>query len=420
MTRGQFAAVVWAGVAGIGTGPMARRVTAVTDVVISSAARTAVGAYGKSLRDVAPTDLGAVAARAALERAGLEGEHVDQVVFGNVIHTAPEDMYMARVVGIKAGIPKEAPALTVNRLCGSGVQAIVSAAQAIKTGDADVALAGGAESMSRGAYWNLSERWGARMGDVKLIDAVVGSLTDPFDDIHMGMTAENLAESHSVSREAQDDFSFESHRRAQAAIDSGKFEDEVVPVQVKEKRETVEFKVDEHVRRDVARDVFSKLRPAFKEDGTVTAGNAAGVNDAGAAVIVMSSRKAEELGAPVRARILSWAVCGVEPKTMGIGPVPAVRRALERAGKTLEDVDVIELNEAFAAQSLAVMSDLDLDPAKVNPNGGAIAFGHPIGATGAIITAKILSEMEREDHKLGLVTLCIGGGQGIAMLLGRD
>ena len=350
----------------------------------------------------------------------MEGGQVDQVVFGNVIHTAPEDMYMARVVGIKAPIPKEAPASTVNRLCGSGVQAIVSAAQAIKTGNADVALAGGPESMSRGAYWNLSERWGARMGDVTLIDAVVGSLTDPFDDIHMGMTAENLAESHSVSREAQDDFSFESHRRTQAAIDSGKFDDELVPVQVKAKRETVEFKVDEHVRRDVARDAFSKLRPAFKEDGTVTAGNAAGVNDAGAAVIVMSSRKAEELGAPVRARILSWAVCGVEPKAMGIGPVPAVRRALQRAGKTLEDVDVIELNEAFAAQSLAVLSDLDLDPAKVNPNGGAVALGHPISATGAIITAKILSEMEREDHKLGLVTLCIGGGQGIAMLLGRD
>jgi acetyl-CoA C-acetyltransferase len=392
----------------------------VTDVVIASAARTAVGAYGKSLRDVPPTDLGAAAARAALERAGLQGEQVDQVVFGNVIHTAPEDMYMARVVGIKAGVPKEAPALTVNRLCGSGVQAIVSAAQAIKTADADVALAGGAESMSRGAYWNLSERWGARMGDVTLIDAVVGSLTDPFNDIHMGMTAENLAESHSISREAQDDFSFESHRRAQAAIDSGKFEAEIVPVQIKVKRETVEFKVDEHVRRDVARDAFSKLKPAFTKDGTVTAGNAAGVNDAGAAVIVMSARKAEELGAPVRARILSWAVCGVEPKMMGIGPVPAVRRALERAGKRLEDVDVIELNEAFASQSLAVMKDLDLDPAKVNPNGGAIALGHPISATGALITAKILSEMEREDHKLGLVTLCIGGGQGIAMLLGRD
>jgi acetyl-CoA C-acetyltransferase len=392
----------------------------VTDVVISSAARTAVGAYGKSLRDVPPTDLGATAARAALERAGLEGEQVDQVVFGNVIHTAPEDMYMARVVGMKAGVPKEAPALTVNRLCGSGVQAIVSVAQAIKTGDADVGLAGGAESMSRGAYWNLSERWGARMGDIKLIDAVVGSLTDPFNDIHMGMTAENLAESHSISREAQDDFSFESQRRAQAAIDGGKFEDEIVPVQVRVKRETVEFKVDEHIRRDVARDAFAKLKPAFKEDGTVTAGNAAGVNDAGAAVVVMSSRKAEELAAPVRARILSWAVCGVEPKTMGIGPVPAVRRALERAGQRLEDVDVIELNEAFAAQSLAVIGDLDLDPAKVNPNGGAIALGHPISATGALITAKILSEMEREDHKLGLVTLCIGGGQGIAMLLGRD
>jgi acetyl-CoA C-acetyltransferase len=392
----------------------------VTDVVISSAARTAVGGYGKSLRDTPPSDLGATAARAALERAGLEGAQVDQVVFGNVIHTATEDMYMARVVGMKAGIPKEAPALTVNRLCGSGLQAIVSAAQAIETGDADVALAGGAESMSRGAYWNLSERWGARMGDVRLVDAVVGCLTDPFDDIHMGVTAENLAESHSISREAQDDFSFESHRRAQAAIESGKFEQEIVPVLVKAKRETVEFTVDEHVRRDVAREVFANLRPAFKEDGTVTAGNAAGVNDAGAAVIVMSSRKADELGAPVRARILSWAVCGVEPKEMGLGPVPAVRRVLERAGKTLGDVDVFELNEAFAAQALAVMMDLELDPAKVNPNGGGIALAHPISATGALITAKILSEMEREDHKVGLVTLCIGGGQGIAMLLGRD
>jgi acetyl-CoA C-acetyltransferase len=392
----------------------------VTDVVISSTARTAVGSYGKSLRDVPPTDLGATAARAALERAGIDGQQVDQVVFGNVIHTGPEDMYMARVVGMKAGIPKEAPAFTVNRLCGTGVQAIVSAAQAIMTGDADVVLAGGAESMSRGAYWDLNQRWGARMGDVKLIDAVVGSLTDPFNDIHMGMTAENLAESHAISREAQDDFAFESHRRAQAAIESGRFEDEIVPVEVRSRRETVEFTVDEHVRLDAAREVFAKLKPAFKKDGTVTAGNAAGVNDAGAAVVVMSAEKADELGAPVRARILTWGVCGVEPKTMGIGPVPAVRRALERAGVTLADVDVIELNEAFAAQSLAVMRDLDLDPAKVNPNGGAIALGHPIGATGAIITAKILSEMEREDHKLGLVTLCIGGGQGIAMLLARD
>ena len=342
------------------------------------------------------------------------------MVFGNVIHTAPEDMYMARVVGMRAGIPKEAPAFTVNRLCGSGVQAIVSAAQAIQTGDADVVLAGGAESMSRGAYWMQNARWGARMGDASLVDAVVGCLTDPFNEIHMGVTAENLGESHGISREAQDEFALESHRRAQAAIDAGRFDDEIVPVEIKARNGTVEFKVDEHVRRDATLETFAKLKPAFKKDGTVTAGNASGVNDAAAAVVVMSADRARELGAPVRARILSYAICGVEPKTMGIGPVPAIRKALARAGKTLDDVDVIELNEAFAAQSLAVCQELELDLAKVNPNGGAIALGHPIAATGAIITTKILGEMERNDHKLGLVSLCIGGGQGIAMLLERN
>jgi acetyl-CoA C-acetyltransferase len=392
----------------------------VTDVVIASAARTAIGSFGRSLRDVPPTELGATVARQAIERAGLEPDQVEQVVFGNVIHTAPEDMYMARVVGIRAGIPKEAPAFTVNRLCGSGVQAIISAAQAIQTGDAEVALAGGAESMSRGAYWLNNGRWGARMGDTSLTDAVVGCLTDPFNEIHMGVTAENVAESHGISREAQDEFALESHRRAQAAIDEGRFDEEVVPIEVKARKGTVVFKVDEHLRRDATLETFTKLKPAFKQDGTVTAGNASGVNDAAAAVVVMSARRAHELSAPVRARILSYAVCGVEPKTMGIGPVPAVRKALERAGKTLDDVDVIELNEAFAAQSLAVCQDLDLDLAKVNPNGGAIALGHPIAATGAIITTKILGEMERNDYKLGLVSLCIGGGQGIAMLLERD
>jgi acetyl-CoA C-acetyltransferase len=390
-----------------------------TEVVIASAARTAIGSFGRSLRDIAPTELGATVARAAVERAGIEPDQIEQVVFGNVIHTAPEDMYMARVVGIRAGVPKEAPAFTVNRLCGSGVQAIVSAAQAIQTGDAEIVLAGGAESMSRGAYWAQNARWGARMGDASLVDAVVGALTDPFNEIHMGVTAENVADSHGISRDAQDEFALESHRRAQAALEAGLFDDEVVPIEVKARKGTVEFKVDEHVRLDASLETFSKLRPAFKPDGTVTAGNASGVNDAAAAVVVMSAGRAEELGAPVRARILSYAVCGVEPKTMGIGPVPAVRKALARAGKTLEDVDVIELNEAFAAQSLAVIKDLDLDPAKVNPNGGAIALGHPIAATGAIITTKILGEMERNHHKLGLVSLCIGGGQGIAMLLER-
>jgi acetyl-CoA C-acetyltransferase len=392
----------------------------VIDVVIASAARTAIGSFGRSLRDVPPAELGVSVARSAIERAGLVPDQVEQVVFGNVIHTAAEDMYMARVVGIRAGVPKESPALTVNRLCGSGVQAIVSAAQTIQSGDAEIVLAGGAESMSRGAYWVQNARWGARMGDASMIDAVVGCLTDPFNEIHMGVTAENVAESHGVSRDAQDEFALESHRRAQAAIEAGRFDEEVVPIEVRARKGTVEFKVDEHVRRDATIETFSKLKPAFKTGGTVTAGNASGVNDAAAAVVVMSADRAQELGAPVRARILSYAICGVEPKTMGIGPVPAVRKALKRAGKTLDDVDVIELNEAFAAQSLAVCQDLEFDLAKVNPNGGAIALGHPIAATGAIITTKILSEMERNDHKLGLVSLCIGGGQGIAMLLERD
>jgi acetyl-CoA C-acetyltransferase len=392
----------------------------VTEVVISSAARTAVGSYGKSLREVPPSELGALAARTALERARVEPGRVDQVVFGNVIHSAAEDMYMARVVGMKAGVPKEAPAFTVNRLCGTGVQAMVSGAQSIQTGDAEVVLTGGAESMSRGPYWFPKGRFGARMGETDLLDPVLGGLTDPFNRIHMGVTAENLAESHSISREDQDEYALQSHRRAEAAIEAGRFEDEVVPVAVKAKKEEREFKVDEHVRRDATIESLAKLPPAFKKDGTVTAGNASGMNDAGAAVVLMHERKAEELDAPVRARILAYAYCGVDPATMGIGPVPAVRKVLERAGVSLDDVDVIELNEAFAAQTLAVIKDLGLDRERVNPNGGAIALGHPIGATGAVITAKILSEMEREDHKLGLVTLCIGGGQGIAMLLGRD
>jgi acetyl-CoA C-acetyltransferase len=390
------------------------------EVVITSAARTAVGRYGGSLRDVPPTELGALVARTALERSGIEAGQVDQVVFGNVIHSAPEDMYMARVVGMKAGIPQEVPAFTVNRLCGTGVQAIVSAAQSIATGDAEVAIAGGAESMSRGPYWMPDARWGARMGDAKVVDPVIGGLTDPFNEIHMGVTAENLAQSHNISREAQDEFSVESHRRAARAQDQGLFDDEIVPVELKSKKGSAEFAKDEHVRPDSSIESMGKLKPVFKPDGTVTAGNASGMNDAGAAVVLMSAHRAEALGAPVRARILSYSYCGVDPKVMGIGPVPAVRKALDRAGKSIDDVEVIELNEAFAAQSLAVIKDLELDQERVNPNGGAIALGHPIAATGAVITAKILYEMERRQQKLGLVTLCIGGGQGIAMLLGRD
>jgi acetyl-CoA C-acetyltransferase len=393
----------------------------VTNVVISSAARTAIGSYGRSLKGVPPTQLGAIAARAAIERAGIGGEDVDHVVFGNVIHTEPKDMYMARVVGMEAGVPKETPAFTVNRLCGTGVQAIVSAVQAIQSGDVGVALAGGAESMSRGPYWMPDVRWGARMGETAMVDPVMGGLTDPFHDILMGVTAENLAERMGISREDQDAFAVESHRRAAAAQAAGRFDDEVVPVPVRVKRETVEFARDEHIRPDASLESMAKLPTVFRRDGagTVTAGNASGMNDAGAAVVLMSEERAGELHAPVRARVLAYASCGVDPEVMGIGPVPAVRKVLDRAGVALDDVGVIELNEAFAAQALAVMRDLDLDPARVNPNGGAIALGHPIGATGAAITAKCLSEMEREGHEYGLVTLCIGGGQGIALLLGH-
>jgi acetyl-CoA C-acetyltransferase len=384
----------------------------VTNVVISSAARTAIGSYGKSLKGVPPTDLGATAATAAIERAGIQPDQIDHVVFGNVIHTEPADMYMARVVGMKAGIPKETPAFTVNRLCGTGVQAIVSATQAIQSGDVDVALAGGAESMSRGPYWMADARWGKKMGPAKMVDPVMGGLTDPFHEILMGVTAENLAERMGISREEQDAFAVESHRRAAAAREAGRFDEEIV--------EVAGFARDEHIREDASLESMAKLPTVFKkEGGTVTAGNASGMNDAGAAVVLMSDEKAAELGAPVRARVLSYASCGVDPEIMGIGPVPAVRKVLDRAGVKLEDIGVIELNEAFSAQALAVMKDLDLDPEKVNPNGGAVALGHPIGATGAAITAKALSEMERQDHQYGLVTLCIGGGQGIAMLLGR-
>jgi acetyl-CoA C-acetyltransferase len=393
----------------------------VTDVVICSAARTAVGSYGKSLKDVPPTELGATAAIAALERAGVAPEQIDHVVFGNVIHTEPADMYMARVVGMKAGIPKETPAFTVNRLCGTGVQAIVSATQAIQSGDSQVALAGGAESMSRGPYWMANARWGARMGDTAMIDPVMGGLTDPFHEVLMGVTAENLAERHSISREEQDEFAVTSHKRASAAQEAGRFDEEIVPVEVPVKRETRQFTRDEHIRHDASVEQMAKLPTVFKrEGGSVTAGNASGMNDAGAAVVLMSAERAKELGAPVRAKILAYATCGVDPAYMGIGPVPAVRKVLERSGRSLDEIGVIELNEAFAAQALAVMKELELDPERVNPNGGAIALGHPIGATGAAITAKALAEMDREGHELGLVTLCIGGGQGIALLLGSE
>ena len=391
-----------------------------TNVVITSAARTAVGSYGKSLAGVPPTELGTVAAKAAIERAGISADQLEHVVFGNVIHTEVRDAYSARVVGMQAGAPKEVPAFTVNRLCGSGAQAIVSACQTIQTGEARVALAGGCESMSRAPMWLPQARWGSKMGAAPIVDPVQGALSDPFDGQKMGVTAERLAERMGLSREEQDAFAVESHRRASAAQAAGKFEAEIVPVEVKVKRDLVPFLADEHIRHDADAAGMAKLPAIFKKDGTVTAGNASGMNDAGAAVVLMDEARAAELGAPIRGRILSYASCGVDPEIMGIGPVPAVRRALDRAGVTLDQVGVIELNEAFAAQALAVIKDLELDPAKVNPNGGAVALGHPIAATGAVITAKCLSEMEREGHDYGLVTLCIGGGQGIAILLGRS
>jgi acetyl-CoA C-acetyltransferase len=389
-------------------------------VIFASTARTAIGSYGRALRDVPLTELGRVAARAAIERAGIEPGQVEHSVFGNVIHTDPEDMYAGRVIAMKSGVPKESPALTVNRLCGSGAQAILTAAQMIRCEEASVALAGGAESMSRGPYWSTAARWGARMGPTPMIDPVVGVLTDPFHAIHMGSTAENLAREMSISRDDQDAFAAESHRRAAAARDAGRFAEQIIPVEVPGRREPTTFEVDEHIRDSVDPEALAALRPAFEAGGTVTAGNASGMNDAGAAVVLMSEQRAAELDVAPRARLLAGAVCGVEPERMGIGPVPAIRKVMERAGRSLGEVEVIELNEAFAAQSIAVMRELDLDPDVVNPNGGAIALGHPIGASGAVITAKAIAEMERGGHTLGLVSLCIGGGQGIALLLDRE
>ena len=389
-----------------------------TGVVIAGGARTAIGSYGKSLKNVPPTELGTAAATAAIERSGIDPGEIEQVFFGHVLNTEPADVYMARVVGVRSGVPKESAALTVNRLCGSGAQAIVSGAQAIRLGDARTVLAGGAESMSRVPYWAPDVRWGARLGDARLVDAVSGALTDPFHDYLMGVTAENLAEQMGISRERQDAFAAESHRRAQAAWDDGIFEDEVVAVKTGSRNGAM-FSRDEHIRENVTVEELASLRPVFKEGGTVTAGNASGMNDGGAAVVLMSDERARELEVQIKARIVAYAVCGVDPAIMGIGPVPAIRNALARAELTLEEIGVIELNEAFAAQALAVIEDLGLDPDRVNPNGGAVALGHPIGATGAAITVKCISEMHRGGHDFGVVSLCIGGGQGIALVLGR-
>ncbi|MEO5700978.1 MAG: acetyl-CoA C-acyltransferase family protein [Casimicrobiaceae bacterium] len=389
-------------------------------VVILSGVRTAIGDYGGSLKDIAPTDLAARVVREAVQRAGVDPATIGQCVFGNVIHTEPKDMYLSRVAAINGGLPHETGALTLNRLCGSGMQAIVSAAQYIMLGDVDAAVAGGAESMSRAAYMNTTQRWGARMGDAKLMDAMVGALTDPFDTIHMGVTAENVAKQCGLSREQQDAFAVESHRRASAAVADGRFKAQILPVELKTRKGPVMFDTDEHIKADSSIEGMAKLKAVFqKENGTVTAGNASGINDAAAALVLMEASAAEKQGLKPMARFLAYGHAGVDPKVMGLGPISAVKRALTRAGLKLADIDVIESNEAFAAQAMGVSKELGLDPAKVNPNGGAIALGHPVGATGAILTIKALYELERSGGRYGLITMCIGGGQGIAGIIER-
>ncbi|MCK4121229.1 acetyl-CoA C-acyltransferase family protein [Ralstonia pseudosolanacearum] len=390
------------------------------EVVVVSGVRTAVGTFGGSLKDVAPCELGALVVREALARAQVGGEEVGHVVFGHVINTEPRDMYLSRVAALEGGVPAETPAFNVNRLCGSGLQAVVSAAQTILLGDVDVAIGGGAESMSRASYLAPAARWGSRMGDAGLVDMMLGALHDPFQAIHMGVTAENVAREYGIGRELQDQTAVESHRRASRAIQAGYFKDQIVPVTIKSRKGDVQFDTDEHVRHDATLEDMAKLRPVFaKEDGTVTAGNASGLNDAAAALVLMERSLAERRGLKPLARLVSYGHAGVDPKVMGIGPVPATRKALERAGLTVKDLDVVEANEAFAAQACAVTQQLGLDPARVNPNGSGISLGHPIGATGALITVKALHELQRIGGRYALVTMCIGGGQGIAAVFER-
>jgi acetyl-CoA C-acetyltransferase len=390
------------------------------EVVIASGVRTAVGTFGGSLKDFSPSQLGAIVIREALSRAAVPAADVGHVVFGNVVHTEPRDMYLARVAAVEGGVPHATPCLTVNRLCGSGLQAIVSAAQTILLGDTDIAVGGGAECMSRAPYAMPAARWGQRMGDAAVIDMMVAALHDPFHSIHMGVTAENVAAQFGITRAQQDQLALESHRRATQAIDQGRFKSQIVPIEVRGKRGTVTFDTDEHVRRDVSIEDLAKLKPVFaKDSGTVTAGNASGINDGAGAVVLMEREVARRHGARLLGRLVSYGHAGVDPKIMGIGPVPATRIALGKAGLKLEQMDVIEANEAFAAQACAVTKELGADPAKVNPNGSGIALGHPIGATGAIITVKALHELHRTEGRYALVTLCIGGGQGIAAIFER-
>ncbi len=386
------------------------------DIVILSGARTAIGTFGGSLAGTPPIALGAAVAKAAMERAGVEGGQVGHVAYGHVINTEPRDMYLSRAAAIEAGIPDTAPAMNVNRLCGSGAQAIVSVIQALAMGDAEFAVAGGAESMSRSPHALPSARWGQKMGDTAAMDMMLGALNCPFGTGHMGVTAENVAAEHDISREAQDAFAAESQSRAATAMAEGRFADQIVPVEVRVKRDMVPFDTDEHPKATTA-EALAGLRPVFQKDGTVTAGNASGINDGAAALVLASAEAAERAGLKPRAKVLGYAHAGVRPEVMGIGPIPAVEKLLEKTGLTADDFDVIESNEAFAAQALAVNKGLGLDPAKVNPNGGAIALGHPVGATGAILAVKALYELERTGGQRALVTMCIGGGQGIALAM---
>jgi acetyl-CoA C-acetyltransferase len=389
------------------------------EVVVLSGVRTAIGDYGGALKDMAPSELGAIVVKEAVQRAKVDPQQVQQLVFGNVIHTEAKDMYLSRVACVKGGLPHDTTALTVNRLCGSGLQAIVSAAQSIQLGDADVTVGGGTESMSRGAYILPSLRWGQRMNDGGAVDMMVGALTDPFDTVHMGITAENIAEKWKITREQQDEFAVESHRRAINAIEKGYFKDQIVPVELKTRKGSVLVDRDEHPRADATVEGMAKLRAVFKKEGSVTAGNASGINDGAAAVVLMEKEQAARAGLKPMARLVAYGLAGVDPKIMGIGPVPAVNNALKKAGLSVDDMDVIESNEAFAVQALAVSCDLRFDARKTNPNGGAVGLGHPIGATGAVLTVKALHELQRIGGRYALVTMCIGGGQGIAAIFER-
>lgn len=389
------------------------------EVVILSGVRTAIGDYGGALKQVAPSDLAASVVREAVARAKIDPEEVGHLVFGNVIHGEARDMYLARVACIQGGLPQHTSALAVNRLCGSGLQAIISASQSILLGDTDAAVAGGAESMSRSGYLLPALRWGQRMNDGGTVDMMVGALTDPFDHVHMGVTAENVSAKYRIGRDEQDAFAVESHRRAVRAIQQGYFKTQILPVEIRSRKETVIVDTDEHPRQDTSAAALAKLRPVFQQDGTVTAGNASAISDGAAALVLMESDAARKRNLQPMARLVAYGHAGVDPRLMGMGPVPAVQNALQRANLKMDDIDVIESNEAFAAQACAVAKALQFDPAKTNPNGGAVALGHPIGATGSILTVKALYELHRRDGRYALVTMCIGGGQGIAAVFER-